>query len=110
MVALLDQLEHYPAVSPMVMLRRTGYPSNTFYDIFVYRKDGVQFGQYPPYHACYNSQQPFPIDSAGSAMAIRSTFAKRLIWDEDVFMGVCKQIYQMGGSVWVDPRLSITHL
>lgn len=110
MMALIDQLAAYPAISPMIMLDRDGWPENSFYDTFIFRKDGIHFGHHPPYHACYVADKPFMVDSAGSCMAFRGDIARHLVFGEDtIFLGMCEQIYTMGGSVWVAPGLICLH-
>lgn len=110
MMGLIDRLSEYPAISPMILLQRGGWASNSFYDTYVFRKDGRQFGHHPPYHSCYRPDRPFPVDSAGSCMAMRGEIARRLIFDEQtIFPDLCRQIYAGGASVWVDPRLCVIH-
>lgn len=110
LVTLIDRLTDYPAVSPMIMLERKGWPVGSFYDTFVFRKDGKHFGHHPPYHPCYRPDQPFMVDSAGSVMALRGDVARGLQFDEQtIFTDLCQQIYANGGSVHVDPRCRVTH-
>lgn len=111
LVALIDRLADYPAISPMVLLDRKGWGKGvSFYDTFVFRKDGKHFEHYPPYHACYVSNKPFAVDSAGSVMAFRGDIARRIVFGEDtIFLGICQQVYEMGYSVWVDPTLKVIH-
>lgn len=110
LVTLIDRLTDYPAISPMIMLERKGWPVNSFYDTFVFRKDGRHFGHHPPYHPCYRPDQPFMVDSAGSVMAFRGDIARRIVFGEDtIFLGICQQVYEMGYSVWVDPTLNTIH-
>lgn len=111
MTTLLKRLKTYPAVSPMVMLRRKKWSVDAFYDTFIFRKDGIRFGHYPPYHACYRPDSPFQVDSAGSVMAIRGDLIKKLSFpDADVYVGFCRLAYEAGGSVHVDPTVSVFHL
>jgi len=109
-VALIDHLAVYPAISPMIMLERAGWEGQ-FYDTFVFRKDGIHFGHQPPFHPSYVADRPFMVDSAGSCMAFRGDIARRIVFGEDtIFLGICEQVYAMGNnSVWVDPRLAVYH-
>ncbi len=110
LVALIDRLAEYPAISPMIMLQREGWPVGSFYDTFVFRKDGQHFGHHPPYHPGWRPDRPFPVDSAGSVMVMRGEVARGLHFDEQtIFPDLCRQIYANGGSVWVDPRCYVTH-
>lgn len=112
LAGLIDNLEEYPAISPMVMLDRAGWGSGVnFYDTFVFRKDGTHFTHRKPYHPGYVADRPFQVDSAGSVLAMRGDIAKRIVVDERVLLGVCAQIYEMGESVWVNPTLPpVIHL
>jgi hypothetical protein len=109
LLTLTDRLQDYPAISPMVYLRRQGFGQNAFYDTYCYRKNGKQFGHYPPYVEGFDADKPFMVDSAGSCMAMRGELAKGLTWDEKVFVGICGQIYDNGGSVWCDPQCAVYH-
>lgn len=110
MIGLIDRLETYPAISPMIMLDRKGWPPGSFYDTFIFRKNGRHFGHHPPYHACYVPDKPFMVDSAGSAMAFRGDIARRIVFGEDtIFLGICQQVYEMGYSVWIDPQAFLFH-
>lgn len=109
LVALIDHLAVVPAIAPMVMLERKGYPANCFYDVWSFRKNGQHFNPLPPYDAWLDSDL-MQLDSAGSCIAMRGDLARQLHWpDEDVVVGVCRQIYELGGSVWLDPALKIIH-
>lgn len=109
MLKLIDRLQEYTAISPMIYLRRDGYPADAWYDIWATRKDGKNFGHLRPYHTCYNAATPFLVDSTGSCMAIRGELANQLVWPDDVFVGICRNIYDLGASVWIDPTLSVIH-
>lgn len=109
MLMLLDRLNNYPAVAPMVFLHRHGWAQGTWYDTYAFRRDGVNFGHNRPYHEKWKPGAMMRVDSAGSCMALRGDIARRIVWDEAVFPGACKQIYKMGGSVWLDSSLAVTH-
>ena len=109
LLALLDRLKHYPAIAPMVMLKRPGFPDGTYYDVWAYRKDGQQFSPYPPYFEGWPVEQPVMVDSVGSCLALGAGLASQLQWDERVFPGICQQIYDLGRSVWLDPSLKVYH-
>lgn len=109
LAGLVDNLEEYPAISPMIMLDRAGWGKKTWYDTWAARKDGIHFAHRPPYHPCYVADQPFRVDSTGSVMAIRGDIARQLVIDERVLVGMCAQIYELGHSVWINPALSVFH-
>lgn len=107
---IVDQLQDYPAISPMVYLRRQGWPPEAWYDTWAARIGKRHFRHDIPYITEFDPDKPFRVDSMGSCMAIRGDLARQLVWDEDVFVGICRQIYQLGGSVWIDPKTSVFHL
>lgn len=108
-IALLDDLAHVPAVAPMVMLKREEWPDNCFYDFWAFRKNGRNFCMLPPYSEWLGNDM-MQLDSAGSCIVMRSDLARQLTWPpEDVCVGLCRQIYELGGSVWLDPKASVIH-
>lgn len=110
LVRLLDRLEDCPVVAPMVMFRHAwNWPADVFYDVWAFRKNGAHFNPAAPYFEGWPTDQLLQIDSAGSCVAMRAPLARELVWDEQVFVGACAQIYRLGGSVWLDPTLSILH-
>ena len=110
LLALLDDLAEHPAVAPMVMLRREGYHPAFFYDNWGYWRNGVQISIMPPYFADMPPNgELLELDSAGSCMAIRGDVARRVTWPGDVIRGVCRQIREGGDSVWLNPKVSVTH-
>jgi hypothetical protein len=111
MVKLIDSLSTYPAVSPMVLLKRDGYPPGYFYDNWAARKNGVRIGTMPPYFPGWDMVTPLEVDSAGSVLAIRGDLARQVTWpEEDVIVGLCRQISKVGGRIWVNPNLKVVHL
>lgn len=109
-LALLDHLAHVPAVAPCILLKREGWPENAFYDTWAFRKNGKRFGHYYPYNE-WLSEDMMRVDSAGSCLAMRGDVARAVTWpSEDVIVGLCRQVYELGGSVWLDPNLQVTHL
>lgn len=106
LISLIDDLAYVPAVVPMVMEICTG---GLFYDTYCYRKDGERFKKQPPYHPGLTGSGMVELDSAGSCMAMNADLARHLVWDERVFVGICQQIRELGGSLWIDSNLTIHH-
>lgn len=108
MLTLLDCLDTYPAIAPMVLCPRI---NPTFlYDSWAFRKDGQHIWVGPPYFPDWEMQEPLQVDSAGSVLAMRGALAHRLTWPaEDVIVGVCRGIYELGESVWLHPKLEVQH-
>lgn len=110
MLTLLDRLADYPAIAPMILLRREPYPSYYWYDSWAFVKDGGHIANSPPYFDGWDLREPIRVDSAGSCLAIRGEIARQLYWPaEDVVVGVCRQIREQYGSVWLDPAAEVYH-
>lgn len=106
LIALIDRLKDYPAVAPMVMETSTG----GFYDVYAHRKDGVHFQKYEPYFDGWPTTEMTKLTSAGSLLVMNAELARHLIWpEEDVIVGLCRGIYSLGASVWLDPNLKAVH-
>lgn len=81
-----------------------------FYDTYAYRRDGVHFSNWPPFHACYRAGEVFEVDSVGSLW---------LMWAEDVrgpqgvrcerrgAVDLCAGMKARGRRIWVDSTLVI---
>ena len=111
MLALLAGLKSYPAICPKILLRRRGWPAHAWYDTWAFRKNGQHFGHHPPYVEGVSLVSYTQIDSGGSCMAIRGELARKVNFpNEDVFVGLSRQLYEQGGSLWLDGGLTVTHL
>lgn len=111
LLTLVDRLDDYAAIAPMVWLTRRGYPPPFFYDVWAYRKDGAAFAQRAPFFDGWPPAAPVPIDSAGSCVAFRGEVARGLVWSEkNLIVGLCEQVYAQGGSLWLEPNVSVQHL
>jgi hypothetical protein len=110
LIALIDHLADYPAIAPMVYLRRQGYGQNAFYDRWAARMNGQQFALYPPYCAGWPYAEPFRVDSMGTCLAMRGEYASQTVWsEENLIVGICMQIEMLAGSIWIDPNLEVYH-
>ena len=80
-----------------------------FYDIWAYRKDGVMFTNFPPYHVCYNAAAPFEVDSFGSCWLADAADMRQagIRFAELAVLDICAQLREMGRRLWVDPKLTI---
>lgn len=102
--ALIDALTVYPAVSPMVKDSPL-----SFYDVWAYRRNGQRFTKHPPYHPDIRHGEMLKLDSAGSCMAIRGQLARKLSFPADCFVGFCRELYRLGGELYLDPSLTVFH-
>ena len=78
-----------------------------FYDIWAYRKDGAMFTNEPPFHACYNPDAPFEIDSFGSCWLAEAGDMRTMRFGDLAVLDVCRQMQATGRHLWVDPKLTI---
>ena len=110
---LLAHLDYIPAVAPRILhYDNPGlYPGDGpfWYDTFAFRRNGVRFGNLPPYHADLNGEI-MQVDSAGSCLVMRGAIARQVrSTHEEVIYGLCRQIYERGGTIWLDPEITIYH-
>lgn len=79
-----------------------------FYDIWAYRKDGQMFSNVPPYHACYNAEEPFEVDSVGSCWMFEAEDARQgARFGDQAVLSMCRTLRAKGRRFWVDPKLTI---
>lgn len=111
MLALLGDLQDVPCVAPKIILRREEWPANFWYDNWGYWRNGVQIGTMPPYFVdLMPDTHLLELDSAGSCLVMRGDVARGLTWPpEDVIVGICRQIRERGGSVWLDAQQKVIH-
>lgn len=120
LVQLVEDLEHLPppygAVAPMVM-----DGPESFYDVFAFRKNGQRFTKQPPYHERLPlevEQNPnltnvislVEVDSAGSVLFMDADLARKARFiNGQAIVGLCEDIYNHGGSVWLDANATVYH-
>jgi hypothetical protein len=78
-----------------------------FYDIWAYRKDGRMFTNAPPFHACYQPDTPFEVDSFGSCWLAEAADMRTARFGDQAVLDVCAQLRARGRQLWVDPKLTI---
>lgn len=106
LIALIDRLQTVPCVAPMIMEKSSG----GFYDVWAGRIHGQRFTKSYPYFIGYKPNELVQVDSMGSCMAIRADLARQLTWpEEDVFVGLCRNVYALGHSVFLDTGLTVWH-
>lgn len=117
LLRLIDHLDTFPAVAPMIMdspprgVSPEYSAAETFYDTFCFRRNGRQFTKAPPYHADLPAMQRMVrMDAVGSCVAMRGNVARGVNFPiADVFVGLCAQIRAEGGSIWLDKSLTVYH-
>lgn len=109
MLRLIERLADVPVVGPMVM---ESPPSNLYYDVWAHRRNGQQFTKQPPYHAELPlvADWLLEMDSIGSIVAMRGDVARAVyVPMEDVLVGTCRMIRELGHSVWLDTGAKCLH-
>jgi len=111
LMALIDHTRTYPCVAPMVLhekpFNRRG--ERYYYDTYAFICQGENFINQPPYHHALRGGM-LQMDSVGACVVIRGELARAVRFPEyDVVVGLCRQIYERGGSVWLDSQLRIYH-
>lgn len=103
-IELLNHLDWRDCVSPMIMDSPI-----SFYDVYAYVKDGINFVKQPPYHLAVNGGI-IDMDSVGSCLVMRAELARRCRFPEaDVIVGFCRQVRESGAGVWCDTGLRVQH-
>lgn len=82
-----------------------------WYDTLAFVKDGKRFKNKPPYHLGLLEQDGLvEVDSAGSVLLMKSETARQVgFTEEEVVMGMCQQIREQFGKIWLDTRLTVYH-
>lgn len=109
MVRLIERLQEVPVVSPMIL---ESPPSRLYYDVWASRRNGQQFTKQPPYHSDIASANGglLEMDSVGSIIAMRGEVARAVyVPVEDVLVGTCRMIRELGYSVWLDTGARCFH-
>jgi len=79
-----------------------------FYDIWAYRKDGQMFTNGAPFHACYKPDEPFEVDSVGTAWLLAAEDVRKgARFGDDACLTLCAELRAMGRRFWVDPQLIV---
>lgn len=105
-VGLVEGLQWASMVAPMVL-----HLNGNFYDTWAFRLAGERFRGVKPYHNMLTpSMLTYDMDSVGSAFLMKAETARMLHWpEEDVVVGICKQIRDSGGIVRLDTTLKVYH-
>lgn len=81
----------------------------SFWDTWAFRKNGVNFQHWPPYHP--NMQiGTMALDSCGSILVMPGKIARQCRFQaDDGIVGWCRDIRAHGYPIYLDPDLSIVH-
>jgi hypothetical protein len=102
----LSQSKNGAAVAGWVTLQLGS--EKLFYDTWAYRKDGVKFTNHAPFHASYDAETPFEVDSVGSCVLFPA-HPLRDGWrlTQGGIVEICQKMQAAGVHIWVDPTLEI---
>lgn len=106
---LLRLLDEYSAACPMIF---DAGGLSKFYDTWAFRIHGIPFTKDFPHHRHLMSNYGgiHHLDSGGSCMAIRGEVAHHVRFTNDeVFVGLSKQIWDQGGTLVLDSGCYVTH-
>jgi len=100
--------DNLDVVAPMVWTENR--PVKTFFDTYMFRKDGCRF--HPLYPPGLTEHEPFTCDSVGNTCALRTRKAELAGVYKNPYPNFhyCKSLIDKGFQVWVDPRLSVDHI
>jgi hypothetical protein len=94
------------AVGGWPVLPMPGHP--IFYDTFVYRAHGTRFKAYPPYHAVYQPDARFEVDSVGSVWSLPAWAIRNGVRGQhEGALGICAGLRALGVRVLVDPQVEV---
>lgn len=93
-------------LAPMIMAS-----NGLFYDVWAFRMSGHHFTAEIPYApAHWISARYWEVDSVGSCFVLDYALAKQLTWpEEDVVVGLCRQVRELGANILVDSKLEVYH-
>jgi GT2 family glycosyltransferase len=98
------QEQGFDIFAPMV------FAGDAFYDVWGFRKDGVRFGPFAPYHSDYNPRGFTEVDSVGSCLVMRTGVARRVrIPDGQALVGWCNEARRLGYKIAVHGPSVIRH-
>lgn len=94
------------AVAPYIYVQN----SNVFYDVWAFRKNGVNFSSGYPYHIDASERGPFKVDSAGSMLVIPARYIYGgARFNDNAIIGLCDDIKSGGGTIMADPLTEVYH-
>lgn len=103
---LQEKLHQQVMIAPLVL-----HLDERFYDVWAFRKTGLNFTHQPPYHQGLQMNGRWcNMDSVGSLFFLDTGMARSIRWPEqDVVVGFCRQFKQYGGKIFVDKQAKVYH-
>lgn len=105
LLGLLEGLHGAQMIAPMVYDLK-----GAFYDSWAYRRHSKHFTNEPPYHPDLKGTAPLEMDSVGSVFLLDGKLGRQVFWpEEDVVVGLCKQVRELSGRIVLMPNLKVYH-
>lgn len=99
----MNQEQGFDVFAPLI------FAGSHFYDIWGFRRKGVRFSPFPPFHADVNGHIA-EVDSAGSCLVMRAEVARACrIRNDYCLVGWCEDARNQGFRVAVNPSLRVEH-
>jgi hypothetical protein len=99
-----------PGITDVDMLAPLIFAGECFYDIWGFRKDGIRFGPFPPFHHALNVDGLTLVDSVGSCFVVRAQVARECRMINDMaLVGFCEDVRAHGYNIYCDSRERVVH-
>lgn len=87
------------------------FAGEAFYDIWAFRKNGIRFSPFEPYHPeLQNHGSLTEVDSVGSCLVMKGYIARECrIRNDNALVGLCDDIREKGYKIYVDAQERIYH-
>lgn len=83
-------------------------PTQIFYDIWAYRKDGQNFTNGPPYHPGHQPDRIYEVDSVGTCWMFEASALRRGLRCRTYgAVELCRGLKGFGHRIWVDPTIRV---
>ncbi len=97
--------------APLTVSHKDSKEKYVFYDIWVFRKDGIEFWPFYPYNENMEFDKPVSVDSVGGGYLIkRKVLDAGVLYNGDTDseqVGFCNNARKLGFDIKVDPRIYI---
>ena len=96
--------EGFDVIAPLI------FAGKAFYDIWAFRKNGMRFGPFYPYHPQLNPRGLTEVDSAGSCLIMRSEVAETArIRNGNALVGWCESARRLGFRIAAHCDYKVMH-
>jgi len=85
------------------------FAGTAFYDIWAFRKSGIRFGPFEPFHHELVVGDLTEVDSVGSCLVMRAEVARNVRMSDYALVQFCDRAREQGYHIWADARERIHH-